>query len=79
MVLRRARVRIARTAAKLTPRQLEFALLLADGCSSEEIASRLNLAKNTVQYHRRKIDTITGVKGTALLVRWLIREGLLEP
>jgi DNA-binding CsgD family transcriptional regulator len=64
---------------KLTPRQLEIALLVADGLSGSEIADRLGVAIKTVEYHRRKIDQAIGLKGTALLVRYLIREGLLEP
>ena len=64
---------------QLTPRQLEIALLVADGWSSGDIAGRLKVTKKTVEYHRREIDKATGTKGTALLVRYLIREGLLEP
>ena len=64
---------------KLTKRQLEIALLVADGLSGSEIAARLDVAIKTVEYHRRKIDQAIGVKGTALLVRYLIRQGLLEP
>ena len=64
---------------KLTKRQLEIALLVADGLSGSEIADRLDIAIKTVEYHRRKIDQAIGVRGTALLVRYLIREGLLEP
>jgi two-component system, NarL family, invasion response regulator UvrY len=64
---------------KLTDRQLEIALLVADGLSGGDIAVRLKLTAKTVEYHRREIDKAIGVKGTALLVRWLIREGLLEP
>ena len=47
--------------------------------SSREIASRLNIKIKTEEYHRREIEKSIGVKGTALLVRYLIREGLLEP
>jgi len=39
----------------LTPRQLEIALLVADGWSGSEIADRLNLSPKTVEYHRRSI------------------------
>jgi DNA-binding NarL/FixJ family response regulator len=64
---------------QLTPRQLEIAVLVADGLSAKEIAARLHLSPRTVEFHRREIYTTFGIKNTALLVRWLIREGLLEP
>jgi DNA-binding CsgD family transcriptional regulator len=63
----------------LTPRQLEIALLVADGMSSREIGARLHLTAKTVEYHRRQMEKVIEAKGTALLVRYLIREGLLEP
>jgi DNA-binding CsgD family transcriptional regulator len=64
---------------QLKPRQLEIALLMADGLSSRDIADRLHLSPQTVDFHRREIRDRLGIKSTALLVRWLIREGLLEP
>jgi DNA-binding NarL/FixJ family response regulator len=85
---RRAKVRNAHRAAKhsranrrvqLTKRQLEVALLVADGWSNGDIASRLKVTTKTVEYHRREINRVIGMKGTALMVRYLIREGLLEP
>jgi DNA-binding NarL/FixJ family response regulator len=63
----------------LTDRQLQIALLLADGLATREIAARVDLSPRTVEYYRREIYKAVGVKSTALLVRWLIREGLLEP
>ena len=64
---------------QLTPRQLEIALLMADGSFAKEIAARLDLSARTVDFHRREIRYTLGIKSTALLVRWLIRHGLLEP
>jgi two-component system secretion response regulator SsrB len=64
---------------QLTPRQLEIALLIADGLSAKEIAARLHLSPKTVHFHRSEIRDTLGIKSTALLVRWLIREGLLKP
>jgi DNA-binding CsgD family transcriptional regulator len=64
---------------QLKPRQLEIALLMPDGLSSGDIAARLHLSPKTLDFHRREIRDTLGIKSTALLVRWFIREGLLEP
>ena len=64
---------------QLKPRQLEIALLMADGLSAKEIAARLNLSLRTVDFHRCEMYKAVGVDSAVLLVRWLIREGLLKP
>jgi DNA-binding CsgD family transcriptional regulator len=64
---------------KLTARQLEIALLIADGLSAKEIAARLGVSDRTVEFYRGDIYKAVGVKNAALLVRYLIREGLLKP
>jgi DNA-binding NarL/FixJ family response regulator len=63
----------------LTERQLQIALLVADGWSTKEIASRLDLTTRTVDAHRNNIYKAVGVNSAVQLVRYLIREGLLEP
>jgi DNA-binding NarL/FixJ family response regulator len=64
---------------RLTERQLQIALLVADGWSTKEIAARLDLTTRTVDAHRHNIYKAVGVNSAVLLVRYLIREGLLEP
>ena len=64
---------------RLSERQLQIALLVADGWSTKEIAARLDLTTRTVDAHRHNIYKVVGVNSAVLLVRWLIREGLLEP
>jgi DNA-binding CsgD family transcriptional regulator len=63
---------------QLTKRQLEIALLIADGLSTKEIADRFDLAGKTVEYHHSNIHQAVGVS-TALLGRYLIRKRLLKP
>ena len=41
--------------AKLTPREREVMLALADGASNKVIASRLGISPRTVEFHRAKI------------------------
>ena len=53
---------------QLKPRQLEIALLMADGLSAKEIAARLHLSPKTLDFHRSEIRDTLGIKSTALLV-----------
>ena len=69
----------ARPGRQLKDRQLEIAMLTADGLSVNEIAARLDLAAPTVAFHRKTIYAVVGVDNAVMLARWLIREGLLEP
>jgi DNA-binding CsgD family transcriptional regulator len=45
----------AAQAMRLTPRQLEVLKLLAGGCSTDRIADRLQLSKETVRNHIRNV------------------------
>jgi DNA-binding NarL/FixJ family response regulator len=45
---------------KLTPQQLEIALLMADGLSTKQIAARVDVSVRTVEYHRRTIYGAVG-------------------
>jgi LuxR family maltose regulon positive regulatory protein len=51
----------AARATRLTPRQLEVLRLLAGGCSTESIARRLHISKETVRNHVRGILRALGV------------------
>jgi DNA-binding NarL/FixJ family response regulator len=84
VIRRRSKVGTAKASppdrqVRLKPRQLEIALMVADGLSTRKIASQLDVTTKTEEYHRYEISKTLGIKSTALLVRWLIREGLLEP
>ena len=60
----------------LSSREREVLQLLAEGCSSKEIATRLDLALQTVETHRRQITAKTGLRSIAELTKYAIREGL---
>ena len=49
----------------LSEREQEVLELVAQGLSSKEIASRLNIAVNTVNTHRKSITRKTGIKSVA--------------
>ena len=62
----------------LTPRQREVLQLVAEGLSTKEIASRLNVSVKTVEAHRTELMERLGIHGVAGLVRYAIRMGLVH-
>jgi DNA-binding CsgD family transcriptional regulator len=60
----------------LSAREREVLQLLAEGMSSKEIATRLQLAVPTVETHRRQITEKLGLRTIAELTKYAIREGL---
>ncbi len=60
----------------LTGRQREVLQLLAEGRSTEEIASRLFLSPKTVYFHREQMMDKLGIRSVAGLTRYAIQEGL---
>ena len=63
----------------LTPREREVALLIAHSHSSKEVATRLGLSIKTAENHRSNLMRKLGVRDVAGLVRYLIRQGLVDP
>ncbi|SDP41251.1 response regulator [Desulforhopalus singaporensis] len=62
----------------LTLREREVLQLIAEGLSSEQIASRLFLSVKTVSTHRRKIMEKLKIDNLADLVKFALREGLIS-
>lgn len=62
-----------------TPRQLQVALLLAQGCATNEVARRLHLHTKTVTNHRRQVRVLLGVKDDAAIGELTVEHGLLTP
>lgn len=52
----------------LSGRELEIVHLLKEGCSSKDIAEKLNVSFNTIEAHRHNILKKMGVKNTAALI-----------
>ena len=61
----------------LTPRQREVLQLIAEGLTTKEIASRLDLSMKTVETHRTELMQRLGIHGVAGLVRYAIRAGIV--
>ena len=63
----------------LTARELEVVKLIAEGHTSEEIATQLVLSKKTVERHRANVLGKLGMRNRVDLTRYAIRRGLVEP
>ena len=64
--------------ALLTPRQREILQLVAEGRSTKEIASLLELSVKTVETHRAQIMERLDIPDLAGLVRYAVRAGLVS-
>ena len=62
----------------LTKREREVLQLVAESCSSKEIASRLNGAVKTVENHRQRLMEKLQLRDVAALTRYAIRHGLID-
>lgn len=58
--------------------ELKVLDLVAKGFNSEMIGPLLNIAKSTVQTHRRNMLRKTGFSNTQQLVGWAVKEGLVK-
>jgi DNA-binding NarL/FixJ family response regulator len=62
----------------LTSRQREVLQLLAEGHTAKEIATILNISIKTVEYHKYQAMEDLGIKTTAELIRYAVKEGIAE-
>lgn len=62
----------------LTLRERHVLQLIAEGKTAKEIAYLLGISPKTAEAHRNKITIKTGAHGTAGLVRYAIRSGLVQ-
>jgi DNA-binding NarL/FixJ family response regulator len=65
------------TESPLTQREREILQLIAEGCSSAEIAVKLNIGETTVKTHRNHLMDKLGVRDVAGLTRQAIRLKLI--
>ena len=63
----------------LTPREREVVQLVAEGKSSKEAASMLGLSVKTIEAHRSNIMKKLRVRSISDLVRYAVRNKLVEP
>jgi DNA-binding NarL/FixJ family response regulator len=65
-------------ARRLTPRQREVLQLSAEGRSAKEVASLLHISARTAEFHRARVMKALGVRTTAELVQYAIRNGIIS-
>lgn len=63
---------------QLTKREKEITQLIAQGKSTKEVAQALFISPLTVETHRKNIFSKLGIHKTAELVKYAIREGLIN-
>jgi DNA-binding NarL/FixJ family response regulator len=64
---------------ELTPREQEVVKLIAEAHTNKEIAEILHLSEKTVETHRGNVLQKLGMRDRVELVRYAIRQGLVEP
>jgi DNA-binding NarL/FixJ family response regulator len=72
-----AKDKVKSKVAQLTERECEVVRLLADGMSSKEAATRLQISIRTVESHRINISRKLGLNSIAKLVHYAIRHGIV--
>lgn len=70
------RARTQDVSKPLSGRERQVLQLIAEGCSSKQIATRLILAVPTVETHRRQVMNKLGLRSVAELTKYAVREGL---
>jgi DNA-binding NarL/FixJ family response regulator len=65
-----------RVQVELSRREREILQLIAEGKSTKEIASMLNVSVKTVETHRQHVMQKIGAHNIAALTKYAIREGL---
>ena len=63
----------------LTARERQVLQLVAEGMSTKEVAAFLNVSFKTAESHRTRIMSKLDIHGTAGLVRYAIRQGIIQP
>jgi DNA-binding NarL/FixJ family response regulator len=77
--LERARTGAGVRQDPLSQRETEVTKLVAEGCTTREIAETLTISEKTVERHRSNVLAKLGMRDRVELTRYAIRRGLVEP
>ncbi|MDD4746593.1 MAG: response regulator transcription factor [Salinivirgaceae bacterium] len=61
-----------------TPREIEIIQHLCDGNSAKEVGNKLNVSPRTVETHRNNILRKLGFSNTAELIKYAVKQGIVE-
>jgi DNA-binding NarL/FixJ family response regulator len=70
---------ITDTLAGLTSREREVVQLIAEGCTTKEIAVRLGVSAKTADTHRTNVMHKLQIRDIAGITRFAIQHGMIEP
>lgn len=73
----RTETKLVQEDERLTPREREVLQLLAEGKAMKEVGSILNMATCTVAFHKYRMMDTLGVKSSAELVRYAVRNHIV--
>ena len=68
-----------KTSSRLTARERELLPLLAEGRANKEIATALSITTKTAETHRANIMAKLELHSMSELVRYAIRNSIIEP
>lgn len=68
----------ARDIQKLTPRERQIIQLIAEGRSTKEVAQFLGISVKTAETHRTNLKRKLGLRSVSELVRYAIRNNIVE-
>src|SRR5881275_488183 len=71
--------RAAAAGGRLTSRERQVVQLVAEGKSTKQVAALLAITPKTAEFHRTRVMKKLNVHDVAGLVRYAIREGLIQP
>ena len=77
--LKAGREESSTTTEPLTPREREIVQLLAEGKSNKEVADTLGISTKTIETHRATIMRKLELKSFAEMVRYAIRNNIIQP
>jgi len=63
---------------KLTPREREILILVADGLTAKKISGEIYIAEPTIKFHLRNIYSKLGVHNKGAAVSAALRQGLID-
>jgi DNA-binding NarL/FixJ family response regulator len=64
--------------AALTPRQREILQLVAEGRSTKDIGSRLDISPRTVEFHKYQLMSALKLQSSAELIHFAIKNGIVS-